>query len=179
MNSRKLLADSLENLLRSESIDKLHVYEIVEHSGLSRATFYRYFYDKFEILNWLYSNILQDNFCCQIFSGASYDTTCYDFLCTVNKKKYVFRNALRSANRLALINHINNVGRKFYDRLLIENNKDLKLNQTVLGVIDLYNKGCCSLLIDWIREEESIPEKDLVRIYKEAMPDILKESYDF
>ena len=43
---------ALDELMREESIDRISVAKICSLSGISRATFYRYFNDKFAIVEW-------------------------------------------------------------------------------------------------------------------------------
>ena len=56
--SHQLLAEALARLLREVPIDKLSVTDIVSEAGLSRATFYRCYYDKYKLLNESYDNVL-------------------------------------------------------------------------------------------------------------------------
>ena len=43
MNSKQILADSLEKLLMKKNLDNIQVSEIVAGTSLSRKTFYRHF----------------------------------------------------------------------------------------------------------------------------------------
>ena len=46
MNSKEILAESLEKLLMKKNLDDIQVSEIVSGTSLSRKTFYRHFKDK-------------------------------------------------------------------------------------------------------------------------------------
>lgn len=52
---KKGLAESLEQLLKTRKIDSITVSDISQEAGISRTTFYRYFSDKFELMNWAYT----------------------------------------------------------------------------------------------------------------------------
>lgn len=47
------VVDAMDELMRTTPIDRLSVSKICETSGISRATFYRYFTDKFGVVQWL------------------------------------------------------------------------------------------------------------------------------
>ncbi len=53
---RLAIADALEQVLKkSESLQDVSVQQIIEVCGLSRPTFYRYFSDKYDVVNWSYT----------------------------------------------------------------------------------------------------------------------------
>ena len=48
------IADKTKELIRNYSIEDITVTQICENAGLNRRTFYRYFRDKFEVVDWIY-----------------------------------------------------------------------------------------------------------------------------
>ena len=54
-NTRQQLADSLRELMRVRSFDHITVRDIVDHCGVGRQTFYYYFQDKYDLMNWIYT----------------------------------------------------------------------------------------------------------------------------
>lgn len=57
---KELLGESLEELLRNKSFEKITVQEIVENCGVGRRTFYNIFTDKHDLAAWLYLRQLND-----------------------------------------------------------------------------------------------------------------------
>lgn len=51
---KNAVADQVRDLMRSKTIDKISVTEICEKTGLNRRNFYRYFQDKYEVVDWIY-----------------------------------------------------------------------------------------------------------------------------
>lgn len=45
----------MKQLLRSNPIEKITIDSILEIAGVSRRSFYRYFKDKYELLEWIYN----------------------------------------------------------------------------------------------------------------------------
>jgi len=50
--------DAMDALMRETPIDRLSVSRICEQAEISRATFYRYFTDKFSVVQWLHKYIM-------------------------------------------------------------------------------------------------------------------------
>ena len=52
------VVDAMDELMKERPIDRLSVASICEKAGLSRATFYRYFTDKFSVVQWLLKYVM-------------------------------------------------------------------------------------------------------------------------
>ena len=52
--TKKLLADSLKELLKKKTLDKITVKELVATCGVNRQTFYYNFQDIYELLEWIF-----------------------------------------------------------------------------------------------------------------------------
>ena len=52
---RVAIADSMKILLRTNPIEKITIDQILEKAGVSRRSFYRYFKDKYDLLEWIYN----------------------------------------------------------------------------------------------------------------------------
>ncbi len=52
----KAIAETTKNLIREKSVEKITVAEICEKTDVNPRTFYRYFKDKHEVVEWIYSN---------------------------------------------------------------------------------------------------------------------------
>lgn len=61
-NSKLLLVRSLKELVHTKAFSKISVEEIVGNCNLSRQTFYKNFYDKYDLLSSLYETDTKDIF---------------------------------------------------------------------------------------------------------------------
>jgi len=57
---KKVLADALKELLLKKDAEEITVNDIVEKVGISRTTFYRHFADKYELINWVYGQYMEE-----------------------------------------------------------------------------------------------------------------------
>lgn len=51
---KNAIANGVKDLMRTKTIDKISVTEICQKTGLNRRNFYRYFQDKYEVVDWIY-----------------------------------------------------------------------------------------------------------------------------
>lgn len=53
LNTKKTLAESLKKLMKSKSLSKITISEIIADCGLNRKTFYYHFEDIYALLKWI------------------------------------------------------------------------------------------------------------------------------
>ncbi len=52
--TENVIIESTKDLMRQMTIDKISVTDICEHAGISRRNFYRYFVDKYKVIETIY-----------------------------------------------------------------------------------------------------------------------------
>ncbi len=57
-NTKDKILKAFNELIRKSDFDSVTVFHIVETAGISRATFYRHFKDKYDVMNYNYSSLL-------------------------------------------------------------------------------------------------------------------------
>ena len=55
--TKYIFAQSIKDLMAKQPLDKITVTDIVKHSGMTRQTFYRYFQDKYDLVNWYFEKL--------------------------------------------------------------------------------------------------------------------------
>lgn len=58
MDTKKYIADTFEHLLKSRNTTDITVDDIARECDISRSTFYRYYKDKYDLMNWIYQREL-------------------------------------------------------------------------------------------------------------------------
>ncbi|MBQ6525284.1 MAG: TetR family transcriptional regulator [Clostridia bacterium] len=91
---KEAIGAKTKELLRKQTLDKITVSGICEKTGIDRKTFYRYFKDKYEVVEWIY---LHDYF---EKTDATEDWNMWDYFTEVARQVYAekewFLNAFRS-----------------------------------------------------------------------------------
>ena len=60
--TKYIFAKSLNDLMHKQPLDKITVTDIVKKSGMTRQTFYRYFQDKYDLVNWYFEKLADKSF---------------------------------------------------------------------------------------------------------------------
>lgn len=53
LNTKKMLSGALKNAMKSKSLSKITVSELIEACGVNRKTFYYHFQDIYDLLKWI------------------------------------------------------------------------------------------------------------------------------
>ena len=53
---RAAVADAFMQMICETSLDSIRVQDIVQRAGISKATFYRLFHDKYDVMSWIYQS---------------------------------------------------------------------------------------------------------------------------
>ncbi len=51
---KRTIAEAMKALVREKRFEDISIFDICEQSGVSRRTFYRYFSDKYEVIEWIH-----------------------------------------------------------------------------------------------------------------------------
>ena len=55
------IADSMKQLMKSKPFDDISVNDIINKCGVSRKTFYYHFFDKYDVVNWIFKTDVVDS----------------------------------------------------------------------------------------------------------------------
>ena len=58
--TKEVILDAFNNLIEKKDFDKITVQMILDEAGVGRATFYRYFKDKYDVMNYNYMKFLEE-----------------------------------------------------------------------------------------------------------------------
>lgn len=61
-NTKYRLAEGLKKVMEKYPVDKITVKQIVDESRVTRPTFYRYFKDKYDLINWYFDKVASRSF---------------------------------------------------------------------------------------------------------------------
>lgn len=95
------IAEAMKSLVREKSIENISVIDICERGNVNRRTFYRYFSDKFEVIEWIhYSDFLQrlrmpSESSLFYYMSAAVDLIVEDREYYINALKYKGQNSFR------------------------------------------------------------------------------------
>ena len=98
------LAEDVKVCMKTTSVEKITVKEIVDACGTTRQTFYRHFQDKYDLVNWYFDKILLES-----FEHMGEGETIYEGLVKkfqyIQKEKLFFKMAFKSDDQNCLRDH--------------------------------------------------------------------------
>ena len=171
IDTKQLLADSLQQLSQEKSIEDITISEIVKNCHVSRATFYRHFKDKYDLMNWYYEKFISTTFSAE-----------NKHICWMEKQKMIVEFFFQ--NRQYFIAIIRYTGQNNFDNFLysytykylttLAQEKDIPISQELIFAIKIYCYGNSKIVADWLRDSNGLSIDDFCRYRYNSMPEIIK-----
>lgn len=172
MSVKQKIAYNFEKLLTSKSFDDITVMNIVEASGISKATFYRYFKDKYDVLGYGIKNSI-DSFFEPYLKGYSLKTVHFDFQEYLYSKKDFFYKAMKTEGPNSFENSLIEASIDLFYK--IYEVKSVTVTQEIEDITELYCHGATSFLKKWIGGGFKEPLEYVSRITYESIPETIKK----
>jgi len=173
MNARKQIIESIFILLNKYPMDKITVDMIAEQCEMSRASFYRYYQDKYQLMTMAYVFYAE--------KLAEKDLNNRDWLAALEKiLQFMFDN------RKAFENMFKVEGQDAFYKALYANNLHMlrehymkikgitKLTPYEAHLLEFYITGMTNYEKQWVRGEIDLSPKEVAQIISDGMPDVIK-----
>ena len=182
LNTKKLFAEALKNLVVQKSFSKITVSELIRVCNVNRKTFYYHFADIYDLLKWILEqeavevvkkfdlmvdykeailfviNYVEDN--AHILACA------YDTLGREEMRRFLYQDFISIVETI-----IDNVEKE----LGICMEKEFKL-----FLCNLYTESLAGILIEWFKNPQDQNKEQIVEylsiIFRSSLPEILKNS---
>lgn len=166
--AEELLFGALTKLLHEKSLDKLSVTDIIKESGVCRATFYRYYSDKYDLFNSNYRKILEETLF-RFNEGIPYVEVQHSLYMVLNKNIKLFQNAFRSSDANSLKNYIFKMSMDFFLGVLKKNGININ-DWKIKKRIEAFVYGNLEITAIWILEGAKEPVEDLSEVLNVGLP---------
>lgn len=158
-NAKVYLAQALIELMNKKTLDEIHINDLVKRAGVSRMTYYRYFSEKSEILQF-YMQYIFDEFMNEVEQSndntfRSYNHILQSLIFFKQYKKYAL--CLHKAGMTGvMMDALNEYIRRLPD---FDNEKPARAYSLYLYAGALYN-----IYIQWVLEDTKTPAEELAKI---------------
>lgn len=146
--TKKALAQSLKELGASKILDKITVADITEHCGVNRQTFYYHFDDKYELLNWIYT---QDLFIplTRDLTFENWGDKLVQLFQYMKQQKSFFMNTIKSSNNF-FAEYTNKIFAELFKKASVELNMYSHLNEKEQDIYArFFAYGLTGVVVDW------------------------------
>lgn len=172
MTVKQKIAYTFEKLLVAKSFDEITVSSVIEASGISRGTFYRYFKDKYDIVDYSIKNHL-DTFFEPYLKGSSFQMVHEKFHEYLYSKKEFFYEAMKTEGPNSFENSIIEASMDLF-RTIYEM-KSVTVTVELLNVTELYCYGAVSYLKKWVSGGFKESPECISRVTYIGIPDAIKK----
>ncbi len=173
METQLKFAQSLKNLMRQHPLEKITVKDIVEGCNLTRQTFYRYFEDKFALVNWYFEVLVQDSF--HAMNGKNTLRQALERKFSfVEQELLFFRVAFQTQSCQSLIEYDYRYIYQFYEELIGRKTK-APLTPEIAFSLELYCRGSIVQTVSWVNQKNRPKPKEMALLLEQALPQNLRD----
>lgn len=167
-NTKQLIADAFIALLSSKPLEGIKVHEITEKAGISKATFYRLFSDKYDVMQWIIKSKIEE--IVSIAPDMQYWDTWVDSLLQyffAHKDYYRQLVTYQGQNSFPLF--FTAFASELTLKKLCAHNEDISPEDIAFSV-SLYTAGCTHMICQWLLGGCKTPIPSLVSSIMESIP---------
>lgn len=172
MEIKETICLSFTELLAKRPIEQITVTEIVKNCQVSRATFYRHFKDKYDVMNYYYKMTIDD------YLGSitleDWEDTLIEIFLFIRYKKHFFNNAIKTDGENSFLNFLYDYSFTFYERSYKQYYQMKTLTEKQNNCIAFNCAGAVHLVQRWIENDYHEEPEEVAHWSFEFMPEELK-----
>ena len=169
------LAAAMKKCMERMPVEKVTVKEIVEECGTTRQTFYRYFLDKYDLINWYFDKILSESFKHMGTGETVYESLVRKFR-FIEHERLFFDAAFRYDDQNSLRDHDYRKIHAFYTDMIERRTKE-PLSSELNFILEMYCRGSVYMTTRWVSGEIEYTPEEMAKRLVEAMPAVLAEVF--
>lgn len=169
------LAAAMKKCMERMPVEKVTVKEIVEECGTTRQTFYRYFLDKYDLINWYFDKILSESFKHMGTGETVYESLVRKFR-FIEHERLFFDAAFRYDDQNSLRDHDYRKIHAFYTDMIESRTKE-PLSSELNFILEMYCRGSVYMTTRWVSGEIECTPEEMAKRLVEAMPAVLAEVF--
>lgn len=161
--TKKALAQSLKELGASKRLDKITVADITDHCGVNRQTFYYHFNDKYELLNWIYT---QDLFIplTEDLTFENWGEKLVELFKYMKQQKAFFMNTIKSSNNF-FAEYSNKIFAELFKKAIVDLNMYRHLSEKEQDIYArFFAYGFTGVIVDWAMKGMKEQEEELTAL---------------
>jgi len=167
-----VILSAFNRLIVEHDFQKISVEMIVEEAGISRSTFYRYFKDKYEVMNANFKALL--DYYVAPERSRNYRDLCYHLFEYAQDNLKIFRRALDSTGFNSFSNYIYEYSYQTALAITRSNRNGEGFTPAEELQVDVFCNGICAVYKNLVRQRYRIDASTAADALYEMMPESLK-----
>ncbi|MBQ2681096.1 MAG: TetR/AcrR family transcriptional regulator C-terminal domain-containing protein [Eggerthellaceae bacterium] len=175
MNTKQMLFDAFSELVQEHDFDDITVQMILDRAHLSRGTFYRYFADKYDLMNSVYRDQAYSLFA-RLDKGDCVIDVFESYFHFIEQNKKYFARILKTEGVDSFSDFVNKLSRAGFSNKYRWGNGITDLDAEAHFVIEATGSGLAAVVFEYISMDCPLPPKDMARICFDIIPPVIRET---
>jgi AcrR family transcriptional regulator len=166
------ILDGFNRLIKDTDFNKISVDMIMKKAGVSRSTFYRYFKDKYEVMNANFKNLL--DYYATPERSCNYRELCFHLFQFAQNNPKLMKKAMASTGYNSLQNYIYESSYQTALEITKANRNGKGFTPVEELQVDIFCNGICAVYKKLLDDKYNIDAGDAADALYEMMPESLK-----
>jgi len=174
MNAKRIITDAAFSLFREFPFDTITVQMILNRAEVSRKTFYKYFADKYELMELYYRSVMDDNLQ-KVYDGHNWEDilrTLYDF---IQLEISYFRHVSDMTGQGSFWEFLREYSFQFYRSIKLHNEHRGELTEEERITILMIIEGQMALFKLLVEGKADVDRDEFAALLCSIMPDSYKD----
>mgnify|MGYP000895434724 CR=1 FL=1 len=173
--TKKAMAESIKELMKQKSLEKITVTDIVQNCGLNRQTFYYHFKDKYDLVSWIYYNEVVLTLS-QASTDPDWSTVILRALNVMKRGKNFYTRALNVTGQNIFYDYFFRETKEMLLKIVnqladsVKEGHDIK-DADKLFIAEFYTYGLVGMIIQWARNGMKEPPNEIADRLKHFIDD--------
>ena len=173
-NIKETFSIALEELLKEKTIEEITIKDILEKSGLARTTFYRYFRDKYDLMNWKFQ-VLRDTLFRERFSEDVGGSALREIALHIYNNKSYYRRILSYTGQNSFMDMYNRESIR-WARHSVESAGGTWTARNKYDVI-YHASGMVRVITEWVNSDDEMTVEEIGELLDEGRSEFVKGVY--
>ena len=174
MKTKEIITTSMFNLLKLKPFNEITVQNVLDDCKVSRSTFYRYFKDMFDLMNWCYQSYV-DTLIQNVYDGTeNWENTLYLIYAFLNDNHEYFENASNVEGRNSFWNFLYEYSFNFYKTVYLKNTQAENLSTKAIIFLEFNTMGSVFLVKQWFHKGRKESISDMAKWTYELIPEMYR-----
>lgn len=173
--TKEWIAESFMELSQKKSIDKITIKDIVTNCGLTKATFYYHFQDKYDLIAWIYTRPIKNIFGRMNNTDFSFhEAIIFNLNYFAENRKYLINALNNTTGQNSFLNYVFKINFTLLHDFIKSLNKSEALPKRILALIKLYVFGTVQFECEWLINDMPISIEEFADLLEAGVPEELK-----
>lgn len=174
--ARERIIGTFTDMVEEMPLEQIRIQDLIVRSGVSKSTFYRYFQDKYDVMDQVYQSAT-DSLVQELPALTNWKTWSYQFFAHIRQHKKFYRSLISYKGQNSLQESMalyfsRNSKTDIYQKLGCD-----KLTEELDFAVEAFNYVCAFANIKWICEGCVWPDDVLLGYIEQCIPDCLRPFY--